>query len=73
MSILIEVFKELFGMFVADAALTAGVLVLVAVVAAVVRLMPNDPLLGGGLLVLGCLAIVVSAAVREAARRTTAG
>lgn len=69
MMIIIEVFKELVGMFLADAALTAATLVLVAIVAAVVRSAPNDPLLGGGLLVFGCLAIVAGAALREASKR----
>lgn len=69
MKIMIEVIKELVGMFLADTALTTATLVLVASVAAIVRLLPNGPVWGGGLLVLGCLAIIVGAALREAARR----
>lgn len=71
MMIIIEVFKELVGMFLADAALSTATLVLVAIVATIVRSAPNDPLWGGGLLVFGCLAIVAGAALREANKRST--
>jgi len=73
MSIILEVVKELFGMFLADVVLTTATLVLVAVVAAVVRSAPNAPLWGGGLLVLGCLANVAGAALRDAKKRNAAG
>jgi len=69
MSIIVEVAKELLGMFLADARLTATTLVLVAIVAGLVLALRVEPLLGGGMLLLGCLAILVEAAVREARRR----
>lgn len=70
MSIIVEVAKELLGMFLADARLTTGTLVLVGIVGALVVAVHVEPLLGGGLLLLGCLAILVEAALREARRRS---
>ena len=69
MSIIVDVAKELLGMFLADARLTITTLILVAVVAALVGGLRIDPMLGGFLLLLGSLLIVVEAAVREARRR----
>jgi hypothetical protein len=69
MSIIVDVAKELLGMFLADARLTITTLILVAVVAALISGLRVDPMLGGGLLLLGSLVIVVEAAVREARRR----
>ncbi|AWC25213.1 hypothetical protein CO731_04707 [Aminobacter sp. MSH1] len=70
MSIIIEVAKELLGMFLADARLTTATLALVAVVAGLVIALRVEPLLGGCVLLLGCLAILVEAAVREARSRS---
>jgi hypothetical protein len=69
MSIIVEVAKELLGMFLADARLTTATLVLVAIVAGVVALRV-EPLQGGCVLLLGCLAILVEAAIREARRQS---
>jgi hypothetical protein len=69
MSIVIDVAKELFSMFLADARLTTATLVLVALVGLIVVAMRIEPLVGGALLVAGCLAIVAEAAAREARRR----
>jgi hypothetical protein len=69
MSIIGEVAKELVGMFLADARLTTATLVLVAIVAGLVIAVRVQPLLGGCVLLLGCLAILVETAVREARRR----
>jgi hypothetical protein len=71
MSIFIDVAKELFSMFLADARLTTATLVLVALVAIIVVAIRIEPLVGGALLITGCLAIVVDAAAREARRRRT--
>jgi hypothetical protein len=68
MSLLREVAKELLGMFLADARLATATLVLVAVVAGLVIAMKVEPLLGGSVLFLGCLVILVEAAIREARR-----
>jgi hypothetical protein len=69
MSIVIDVAKELFSMFLADVRLTTATLVLVALVAIIVLALRIEPLVGGVLLIAGCLAIVVEAAAREARRR----
>ncbi|WP_028731196.1 hypothetical protein [Pandoraea sp. E26] len=69
MSILREVAQELLGMFLADARLTTATLVLVALVTALVLAVKVEPLWGGSLLFLGCLAILVRAALREVKQR----
>lgn len=69
MSILREVAQELLGMFLADARLTTATLVLVALVTALVLAAKVEPLWGGSLLFLGCLAILVRAALREVKQR----
>jgi len=68
MSIIGDVCQELLGMFLADARLTIATLSLVAMVAGLVVAV-RDPLLAGGVLLFGCLAIVVEAARREARQR----
>lgn len=70
MSILRDVAKELLGMFLADARLTTATLLLVAIVAGLVVALRVEPLLGGSVLFLGCIAILVEAAIREARRRS---
>lgn len=70
MNIIADVAKELLGMFLADGRLTAATLVLVAIVAGLVIALRVEPLLGGCVLLLGCLAILVEAAFREARRRS---
>ena len=70
MNLIADVARELLGMFLADARLTLATLALVALVAALVVVLGAAPLLGGGVLLLGCLAILVEAAVREARRRS---
>ena len=69
MSLLKEVLAELIGMFLADLRLSVAVLVLVAVVAALVDGAGIDPLLGGGLLLAGCLAILAAVTAAAARRR----
>jgi hypothetical protein len=69
MSIVVEVAKELLGMFLADARLTVLILVLVALVAGLIFVLHVEPVLGGCVLVVGCLGILIEATVREARRR----
>jgi len=68
MSILLDVAKELLGMFLADARLTLATLVLVAGIAGLLALQAA-PLLAGAVLLCGCLAILIEAVLREARRR----
>ncbi|BAV49400.1 hypothetical protein MLTONO_4497 [Mesorhizobium loti] len=67
MSLIRMVAREFFGMFVDDGNLALLALVLVAAIAAAVKLLALPPLLGGALLLVGCLAILLLS-VRRAAR-----
>jgi hypothetical protein len=66
MTVIGEVFKELFSMFVADIRLTLAILLLVGVVAGLVSAFPVVPYFAGGMLLFGFVAILVEAVVREA-------
>ncbi|MGN6551532.1 MAG: hypothetical protein ACTHJ3_16800 [Pararhizobium sp.] len=66
MSIILDVVRELFGRFVADLRLTVGVLVLVGVVAWLADALALPSGLCGALLLLGSLAIVLEATLRQA-------
>ncbi|PBC06531.1 hypothetical protein [Mesorhizobium sp. WSM3859] len=61
------VFKELVGMFVDDGNLALLALVLIALVTAAVKVLGLPPLIGGLLLLTGCLAILLES-TRRAAR-----
>jgi len=67
MSVIRLVAREFLGMFVDDGNLALLALVLVAAVAAAVKLLALPPLLGGVLLLVGCLAMLLQS-VRRAAR-----
>jgi len=69
MTILRDVLAELFGMFVGDARLTAAVIVVVGVVAAMIDLGDVPPLIGGGVLLVGCLVVLIGAVLRAAHRQ----
>ena len=71
MKIIQEVLVELFSMFWADARMTTTILLLVAISAALLNFTSIDTILIGSLLLLGCLAIVIEAAVRETRKRMT--
>ena len=67
MSVIRLIGREFLGMFVDDGNLALLALVLVAAIAAAVKLLALPPLLGGALLLVGCLAILLLS-VRRAAR-----
>jgi len=67
MTVIRLVFKELVGMFVDDGSLALLALILIALVTAAVKLLALPPLIGGLLLLAGCLAILLQS-VRRAAR-----
>jgi len=69
MNILKDVLSELFSMFVADARLTASILAIVVVVALLIKWTSMPQLAGGLLLLLGCIAVLLSSIYREANRR----
>ncbi|AYG60048.1 hypothetical protein QD460_28240 [Rhizobium jaguaris] len=68
MNIIRIAISELIGMFIDDGSLAAFSLILVIVVAGAVKLFALPPLIGGLLLLLGCLAILVYS-VRRAVKR----
>jgi len=67
MNVIRLVFKELVGMFVDDGSLALLALILIALISAAVKLLALPPLIGGLLLLVGCLAILLES-VRRAAR-----
>jgi len=70
MSILKDVLSELFKMFVSDARLTAAILAVVAVTAALTRGTSLSPLVGGVVLLVGCIGVLIVAVRREARHRS---
>ena len=70
MEIIKDVLAELFSMFVTDARLTLATLILVAVVAILLLVLHVNALIGGLLLLLGCIAIIIEATIRETKART---
>jgi len=69
MSILADVCKELVAMFIADARLTLATLALVGLIAALILGLGTNALVGGALLLIGCLLILIESTLREARRR----
>lgn len=70
MTILEDVLAELIGMFLGDARLTAAILIVVALSAALIDVAGVEPLIGGGVLLVGCLVLVVESARRSGRRAT---
>lgn len=68
MKIVRIVLKELAGMFIDDGSLALLALILIAGVTAAVKLLALPPLLGGILLLIGCLAILARSVRRAASR-----
>ncbi|PDT21231.1 MULTISPECIES: hypothetical protein [Rhizobium] len=69
MTVIADVFKELFSMFVADVWLTLAVLILVLSVAFGVDITPSSMhVLLGFTMLAGCLLIIVAATVRYTRR-----
>jgi hypothetical protein len=69
MILLRDIVKELISMFLADARLATTILLLVLIVAGLTLSLGVEPLIAGGTLLIGCLVILVEAAVRETRRR----
>ena len=67
MILLREILAELFGMFVGDARLSAAILAVVALVALMIDVGHVPSLIGGGVLLVGCLVVVVTS-TRQGAR-----
>lgn len=69
MNVVRIVLKELAGMFIDDGNLALLALILIAGVTAAVKLLALPPLLGGILLLIGCLAILAWSVRRAASQR----
>lgn len=67
MTLLKEIAAELIGMFFGDARLTLAILVIVAVSGALIEFTAIDPVIGGGVLALGC-PLVLAANLRHETR-----
>ena len=66
MTMLKEFAAELIGMFVGETRLTISVLAIVAAAGSVVDFIGLDPLLGGAVLLCGCLILLVESVCRSA-------
>lgn len=71
MNIFKDVLSELFSMFVADARLTGAILATVVIAALLINLTRLPDLVGGAVLLVGCIAVLFLSVKREAARRAS--
>lgn len=69
MRVLIAVLRELLGLFVDDGALALFLVAVVAVAAVCATLVPDRPLVAGGVLLLGSLAALLGTVLRVSRRR----
>ena len=66
MNPLINLFRELSGLFVDDGALALAILIVVALAALMILLMPSQSLAAGAILLFGCLGVLFVNVVRAA-------
>jgi hypothetical protein len=66
MAMLNELAAELLGMFVGEKRLALAVLALVAVTGSLVDFTGLDPLVGGAMLLFGCLVLLIESVCRSA-------
>ena len=59
MNMLVAVFRELTGLFIDDGSLALAILGVVLLSAFVVSVKPSVPMEGGGVLLFGCLGVLV--------------
>jgi hypothetical protein len=64
MTALIDVLRELAGLFVDDGALALAIIAIVVLAGIVALLMPDVPLAAGAILLFGCLAALLSSVAR---------
>ena len=65
MTVLKEVAAELIGMFVGEKRMTISVLAIVAATGSLVDFIGLDPLVGGAVLLFGCLILLVESVCRS--------
>jgi hypothetical protein len=68
MSTLANLLRELIGLFVDDGALALAIIAVVGLAGISAMLIPNVPLAAGAILLLGCLAVIVSNVARASRR-----
>ena len=66
MTMLKEVVAELIGMFVGERRLTIAVLMIVAMAGCLVDFTGLDPLVGGAVMLFGCLILLIESVCRSA-------
>ncbi|MGH6665507.1 MAG: hypothetical protein ACREB2_11490 [Pseudolabrys sp.] len=59
MNTLVAIVRELCGLFVDDGALALAIIAVVICAAVLAALLPATPLLAGGVLLFGCLAVLI--------------
>ena len=64
MNILAAVFRELIGLFIDDGSLALAILGVVLIAGFFVSLMPGVPIAGGGILLFGCLGVLLANVLR---------
>jgi hypothetical protein len=69
MNILRAVLRELLGLFVDDGALAAQIVAVVILAAAAAALVPDFPSAAGGILLLGCVGVLMASVARGARQR----
>lgn len=68
MSTLANLLRELLGLFVDDGALALAIIAVVGLAGISAMLMPKVPLAAGAILLVGCLAVIVSNVARASRR-----
>jgi hypothetical protein len=66
MSALIAFGRELAGLFVDDGSLALAILGIIALAALLARLLPDQPLVAGAILLFGCLGALIANVARAA-------
>jgi hypothetical protein len=64
MTVLINALRELAGLFIDDGALALVIIAVVILTGVVATLLPEVPLVAGGILLFGCLAALLSSVAR---------
>ena len=64
MNILVAIFRELTGLFIDDGSLALAILGVVLLAGLFVSLMPGVPIAAGGILLFGCLGVLLANVLR---------
>ncbi len=64
MNVLLAAFRELTGLFIDDGSLALAILGVVLLAGLFVSVMPDVPIAGGGILLFGCLGVLLANVLR---------